>query len=423
MTNIAANPAAARPLVVLIIGGGIGGLCLAQGLNKAGIAFQVFERDAAPDARLQGYRLNIEPIGAAALHACLPLKLWQRLIATAGDAGRGMGVFDEALRLLLREHAAAVLDPVEDTHALSRKNLRQLLLSGIEDHVSFNKGFIRYELLASGRIRAHFSDGSSADGDLLVAADGVNSRVRSQFLPNAKISLAGGLGIGGKLPLTDETAAWLPKGLLMGKSMILPKRDFLFTATYRQRVRTGDENSGQDDPDYLMWAFVTRKVGAAAGAKPTGAALCSLVLERVADWSQDLKRLIAETPTNTIECFEFRAAERVRPWTAGAVTLLGDAIHAMPPVGGLGGNAALADARSLCAALQKAASGAKTLKLALGGYEREMLERGFAMVDQSRLYLQLAIFPSRLVRAAARTFFRACGASPTLKRLVFGPDA
>src|SRR6266581_7521445 len=88
---------------VIVIGGGIGGLCLAQGLRKAGVSVAVYERDRAPDARLQGYRLSIEPPGSAALHECLPEDLWHLLVALSGDQGERMGVFDQRLRELMRE--------------------------------------------------------------------------------------------------------------------------------------------------------------------------------------------------------------------------------------------------------------------------------------------------------------------------------
>ena len=47
-----------KVLQVLVVGGGIGGLCLAQGLRKAGIQVKVFERDHTVDARLDRYRLT-----------------------------------------------------------------------------------------------------------------------------------------------------------------------------------------------------------------------------------------------------------------------------------------------------------------------------------------------------------------------------
>ena len=55
-----------------IVGGGIGGLALAQGLKKAGISVALYERDRTPTDRLQGYRVHISPKGSVALHDCLP---------------------------------------------------------------------------------------------------------------------------------------------------------------------------------------------------------------------------------------------------------------------------------------------------------------------------------------------------------------
>lgn len=42
---------------VIIVGGGIGGLALAQGLKKNGISFAVFEKDMSRADRIQGYRI------------------------------------------------------------------------------------------------------------------------------------------------------------------------------------------------------------------------------------------------------------------------------------------------------------------------------------------------------------------------------
>jgi 2-polyprenyl-6-methoxyphenol hydroxylase-like FAD-dependent oxidoreductase len=431
-----------RPLRVIIIGGGIGGLCLAQGLHAAGIDVAVLERDAALDARLQGYRLNIEPVGSRALHDCLPAHLWQILVATAGHPGPGMGVFTERLRLLMREDAPpAERDPSEQTHAVSRVTLRRLLLAGLDDVVHFGKEFTGYRQNADGTVTALFADGTSATGDLLVGADGANSRVRRQLLPHARRTPVPGVGIGGKLRL-DGKATWLPEEMTSTKNMFLPKRDFLFTAVFRRRETDGAsiERIGEQmraagldpdllvqdakDDDYVMWAYVVHSRAlpadlADASTGERGQRLRELVASRMTDWHPDLHKLIAQTPADTIERFDFATAERVKPWSTTNVTLLGDAIHSMPPVGGLGGNAALYDAGALRRALIAANRGENELLPALAEYERAMLNNGFAAVRAATMYLRLATLPSRAVRTIARTFFRLCGAIPPLRRTIF----
>ena len=94
----------------------------------------------------------------------------------------------------------------------------------------------------------------------------------------------------------------------------------------------------------------------------------------------------------------------------GERTLLGDAIHHVPPVGGIGGNTALCDARDLCQVLREADSGDPVqLRAALAGYERQMLRRGFGAVSASRRYLTLATSHNPALRLTARGFFRLCG--------------
>src|SRR5690348_14560953 len=71
--------------------------------------------------------------------------------------------------------------------AVDRLTLRQILLAGLDDIVHFNRAFARSEQQVDGRVRAYFTDGTSAVGDVLVAADGVGSGIREQFLPHAKV--------------------------------------------------------------------------------------------------------------------------------------------------------------------------------------------------------------------------------------------
>lgn len=401
---------------VIVIGGGIGGLCLGQGLHRAGIDVAVYERDTTPDARLQGYRLNIEPVGSKALHACLPEDLWHQLIATSGDPGRGMGVFTERLHELMREDDVLAPEPVQATHAVSRVTLRHLLLHGLDGIVRYGKECVGYEQLPDGQVLALFADGSTVTGNLLVGADGSRSRVRRQFLPDAPTTDAPGVGIGGKLPLTEANLAWLPEELLGGKTMILPKRDFLFTAVFRRR----ETETEPLDEDYLMWAHVSHRnaLGATLNAG-SGAELRSAVAGRMADWHPDLRRVITGTPAATVQRFDFAAARKPKHWDTTNVTLLGDAIHYMPPVGGLGGNAALHDAHLLRDALVRVRSGDLALHDAVRGYESRMLVDGFASVGTALRYLTLATARSRVLRGTARGFFRTCGAIGPLRRAVF----
>jgi 2-polyprenyl-6-methoxyphenol hydroxylase-like FAD-dependent oxidoreductase len=94
--------------------------------------------------------------------------------------------------------------------------LRQVLLTGLEDVVHFDKVFSRFEQHPDGTVTAFFKDGTSATGDQQVAADGANSRVRRQYLPQARLVDTGLIGITGKTALSPETKALLPQRMLQG---------------------------------------------------------------------------------------------------------------------------------------------------------------------------------------------------------------
>jgi choline dehydrogenase-like flavoprotein len=70
------------PSNVIVIGAGTGGLCLAQGLQRAGIGVAVYERDRTRTDGLQGYRVGIDADGKRALRANLPPELYRTFLAT-----------------------------------------------------------------------------------------------------------------------------------------------------------------------------------------------------------------------------------------------------------------------------------------------------------------------------------------------------
>ena len=117
-----------RAFQVAIIGGGMGGLCLANGLKKAGISVAVYERDHSPDSRPQGYRIHIDPQGSTALHECLPQHLWDLFCSTGGSFSHGFSIVTQQLHELLSlGRTSGAGDNIAQHRSISRITLRRIL--------------------------------------------------------------------------------------------------------------------------------------------------------------------------------------------------------------------------------------------------------------------------------------------------------
>src|SRR5215469_11313118 len=216
---------------VIIIGGGIGGLCLAQGLRRAGISVAVYEKGPkrADPHWLQGYQIHINPSGSKALQECLPPTVWNSLAASACLPDNGFQVLTEQMKELVFVEPE-LMDGTSHVRIV-RTTLREVLLDGLDDVVNFEKEFVRYEQTPNGKVTAFFADGTNADGDVLVGADGTGSNVRKQYLPHARIVDTGIVGAACRLPIDRDIRGRLPEHLLTRLTSVLPPKSTYMIVT------------------------------------------------------------------------------------------------------------------------------------------------------------------------------------------------
>jgi 2-polyprenyl-6-methoxyphenol hydroxylase-like FAD-dependent oxidoreductase len=377
---------------VAVAGGGIGGLCLAHGLLRAGADVTVYERDETLDSRGQGYRLHLD--AGSALHACLPPELYELCVATSGRPSTAMTVTTDRLRPLRRTEItppADPLDPATLSTAVNRQTLREILAARLDGVIEFGRTCAGFEQ-DSGGVTVCFNDGRSARADILVGADGIGSPIRRRYLPHARLDDNGIVCLYGRTPLTGQTRPLVPPCAWDGLTAVIGNAAGLAIGVldFREPPERAARRLAPDvrlSParSSLMWAVTGRAgqlTGSAGGSGP--ARLHAAALHAIRRWHPDLVRLVQLASVQETSLVAIRAAVPIAPWPASRVTLLGDAIHAMSPARGSGANTALRDAALLATELGAAARGEKAPVQAIADYERQMVDYGFAAVRASR---------------------------------------
>jgi 2-polyprenyl-6-methoxyphenol hydroxylase-like FAD-dependent oxidoreductase len=380
-------------LRVAVAGAGLGGLCLAQGLVRAGVDVRIYERDAGLHVRRQGYRLHLDARAGLALEKCLPPRLFRLFLATTGRPGTTVTVLSAQLRLLHQTTGDPNRDP-GDPSTLStsadRGTLREILAAGLDGRIRYGRELTGYEQDADG-IRLRFADGSSERAEVLVGADGVSSAVRRTMLPEALVVDTGTRVIYGKTFLDDAARRLVPAAMYDGFTAIVGGHVGLAAGLveFRQPPAAAAAASAPEvrlspADDYLMWGLSAKHDRLPASdtelAEAGPAALHAAACRAVRSWHPDLRTLLARAAVDETFFIRVRTSRRVPAWPPGRVTLLGDAIHAMSPAGGSGANTAFMDAANLCAAL----TGGGDVVKAIGGYEERLRDYGFAAVEASQ---------------------------------------
>jgi len=261
--------------------------------------------------------------------------------------------------------------------------------------VHFGKTFTHYRQEPNGTVTAHFADGTRATGDLLIAADGANSLIRAQLLPEAKLDDTSLRCLYGRTLISQSLKEVLPRIFSNAFSAVMGKENRTMALARYAKRRSFEDALRELAPDlrltpvddYLMWALVSHASNLPLNDEQLRAAtpeeLHAVVSGCIAEWHPALRKMIAEADVPATFPVQIRSAQAVEPWPTTNITLLGDAIHTMTPAAGIGANTALRDAELLSQKLAEVSHGEKPLLSALHEYETAMLRYGFEAVRHS----------------------------------------
>jgi FAD-dependent urate hydroxylase len=341
----------------LIIGGGIAGLSHAIALHRAGIRSVVHEAyDRSADHR--GVYLTLAVNALDALRA-IDLDVTElgfdtpRMTITSGS-GRKLGELP---------YGTARSDLISRTVKradLYRALRDQAVRCGVP--IEYGKRLVDAENV-DGDVMARFADGSTAEGDLLIGADGLRSRTRTIIAPNAPgARYAGLLNTGGY-------ARGVSTGSEPGMMNALFGRRCFFAHT--------------SHPNGDVWWVANP----ASPTEPSPAELAAITSE---EWRRRLIELFRHDRGPAVEII--RATEEVfagwntydlptvPTWHRGGMIIIGDAAHATAPSIGQGAAMAIEDAVVLAQCLRDATDRAA----AFDAYERLRRARVERVVEQGR---------------------------------------
>jgi 2-polyprenyl-6-methoxyphenol hydroxylase-like FAD-dependent oxidoreductase len=371
---------------VIIAGAGLGGLCAASGLRLAGFRVLVLERDESALSRQQGYRININLAGDAALRACLPANHYLLYQDTSHrQLDPSVDIFDPELRLVLHRTAEAPSSGPPPA-AVDRAMLRAILLDAAQC-VRFDSP-VADAIANDSEVGVQLRDGSRFTCGLLIAADGASSGLRQMFLPGHNPQSLGTIALYGKAPLNTARLTWIPNGILQQRFVGITDNAGATLALGAWYPRPDPlEGARALAPGLVLPAttpYVMCVLLIAAEVAPNPASdagdLHQFMLRNTQSWNPAATQFIREADVNSIFRIPLRAVPSVPEWPTGRITFLGDAIHAMSPAGAEGANTAMADAASLVSAFKQRGIDGIT------AYESEMRQRARLALARSANY-------------------------------------
>ncbi|MGE9313068.1 FAD-dependent oxidoreductase [Niabella sp. CJ426] len=357
---------------IAIIGGGPGGLTLAKLLQLNDVDVKVYERDRDKSARVQGSPLDLhEDSGLAALRKAGLFEAFKQNFLPGADR---MQIMNEQAEVFFSDHTTKQIENFDSKYfrpEIDRGVLRKLLLESLQpETVAWDSHFISMTKQENGWL-LHFKNKETVYADIVIAADGANSKIRP-YITDIKAFYSGITMLEGAIYEAGTTAPNITALLRGGKIMAFGDR---------QDVLLGQKANGE------IGFYASFRAGENWAADS---------LLDFSDKAQILEWFKKEYPKwNSIwyELFEAAATPFIpRPifcmpldqtWeTLPNLTMIGDAAHVMPPFAGEGVNMAMQDALELSENLTSGKY--NTVKKAIAAYEMNMLQRA-AKVAQASL--------------------------------------
>ncbi|AOS64983.1 FAD-dependent monooxygenase [Actinoalloteichus hymeniacidonis] len=336
----------------VVVGGGIGGLSAAIGLRRIGWRVTVLER--SPRFSEIGAGLTLWPNALRALRELGLGAPFEDAIAKQGPGGaraangRRLSSWDGPGR------AEALGGPVLGVH---RGDLHQLLADALPA-TTFRFG-AQVQDVSNATAPAIAGHEDLGDIDVLIGADGMNSRVRRQLWPQHP------------QPAYSGWTAW--------RGVSSPAEDVEMTVSIGRGAEFGTIPLGDGR---VCWY--------AAELAPAGRRFAdekSTVQNRFADWHAPIPSVIAATPAREVLHHDIAFLGRpLSSYVRGRVALLGDAAHAMTPHLGQGACQAIEDAVVLASVLSRVTDveDPQAVTTALADYDRLRLPRTQAVARASR---------------------------------------
>jgi salicylate hydroxylase len=369
---------------IVIVGGGIGGLALAAGLQRYGFEAVVLENDTDLSAT-GGYHITLDGRAQTALRRLVPPAIHERLLASASALRfRDRDAFWDHRGRLLGHGPDLGTDPSVD---VDRITLRLLLAEAAGDTLRTGVTVTGLGPDVGGLPTVLLSDGTNETGDLVVGADGARSIVARSLAGGPTNRPAGIIGFSGRTSSGDLSAgerarlgprssmAMGPHGAALYVGFLDPAGNAVLRAPeLRSSVTTG--------PTYIWGAMLPETAQTAGLRRLGGTELRDALLDRFTrnGWRPDTLEVVARTDPGGLGAFRFNAAStsarELAPWPAGTVTALGDAVHATPPTAGMGAGAAVRDAADLVDRLRTVRGGDTALRVAISDYEADLRLRG-----------------------------------------------